>query len=197
MKILAINGSYRKEGFSNAALEYVKERAEAMGAEFERIDLTEKSNIAFCTNCRECMQKGGQKLGRCRISDDMGDIVEKIEAGDRYIFISPTNFFTVTAIFKRFTERLCIYGYWPWGAKAPECRRAIVNKKALCITSAAMPSCMAVFFISSLRVLKTAALTIGAKPLKLYFMVKTRTDKYELSDNEKRSFDKKLKQLLA
>ncbi len=198
MKILAINGSYREDGFSNAFLIEAQSYFESCGAVFERVDLAAKPNISFCLNCRSCMQSGGGELGECVIEDGMGEIVEKIEAADAYIFISPTNFFTVTAIFKRFLERLSVYGYWPWESKAPRFRRENCNKSALCVTSAAMPWIISIFFVSSLRILKVAASTVGAKkPRALFFQARNERGNYILSAKEKRTAKQALSKLYA
>jgi len=62
-----------------------------------------------------------------------------IEAADAYILAAPTNFSSVTALFKRFAERLAVYGYWPWGKHAPVFRKAKLPKKpAIIISSSGM-----------------------------------------------------------
>jgi multimeric flavodoxin WrbA len=43
----------------------------------------------------------------------MATLVERIEAADAYVFAAPTNFNSLSAVFKRLMERLAVYGYWP------------------------------------------------------------------------------------
>ena len=43
----------------------------------------------------------------------MRELVAKIEAADAFILASPTNVYAVTALFKRFMERLVVYAYGP------------------------------------------------------------------------------------
>jgi len=47
----------------------------------------------------------------------------------------PFNFYSVTAIFKRFMERLVVYAYWPWRSHAPKLRRKKATKRAILIGS--------------------------------------------------------------
>ena len=95
--------------------------------------------IEFCRNCRECTQLPGVAPGACVLDDGMRDLVAKIEAADAYILASPTNVYAVTALFKRFMERLIVYAYWPWGAAAPKLRKKLATKRAIAITSSAAP----------------------------------------------------------
>lgn len=77
----------------------------------------------------------------------MEHIVQRIEKADAFVLASPTNLGSVTAIFKRFMERLAVYAYWPWGAPSPKHRKDSVakkdSKKALLVTSSAAPGIIA------------------------------------------------------
>jgi len=100
----------------------------------------------------------------------MSDILNKIESADGFILASPTNFGSVTALFKRFMERLVPYGYWPWGKMAPDFRKkGICHKKAVLISSSAAPSLFGRLFFSSRKQLATTAETIGAKAIGIQF----------------------------
>ena len=107
-KIVGIVGSYRKDGIIDSAVTNALEGARASGAETVKIYLTEK-NIEFCNNCRTCTQQPGDKRGSCVYDDDMEDILRQIDEADGYVLGSPVNFGTVTAITKRFMERLVVY----------------------------------------------------------------------------------------
>lgn len=162
-KILAINGSYRDGGITDQAVAKVLERLEVLGAEIEHIKLRE-FQIEFCRNCRQCMQQPGDAPGTCVLHDGMAELVQKIEAADAYILAAPTNFSSVTALFKRFAERLAVYGYWPWGKAAPVFRKAKMAKKpAIIISSCAAPGLMGRLTYNTNKSLKIAADTIGAK----------------------------------
>jgi multimeric flavodoxin WrbA len=41
----------------------------------------------------------------------MATLTQKIETADGIVLASPTNFYTVAALFKRFMERLVVYAY--------------------------------------------------------------------------------------
>ena len=162
-KVLAINGSYRDGGVTDQAVGNVIESLEALGAEVEHVRLREFP-IEFCRNCRECMQQSGDVPGKCVLHDGMAELIDKIEAADAYVLAAPTNFSSVTAIFKRFAERLAPYGYWPWGTAAPVLRKSKMSKKpAIIISSCAAPGIMGRLSYNTNKSLRIAADTIGAK----------------------------------
>jgi multimeric flavodoxin WrbA len=162
-KILAINGSYRNGGVTDKAVSGVLEELQTRAAEVEQIKLRDYP-IEFCLNCRECMQQPGDAPGRCVHNDGMAELVRKIEDADGYVLAAPTNFSSVTALFKRFSERLAVYGYWPWGKPAPVFRRAKMAKKpVILISSCAAPSLLGRLTYGTNRNLKVAAKTMGGK----------------------------------
>ena len=162
-KILAINGSYRDGGGTVQAVEEVLDYLRSLDADVEHIKLREHP-IEFCMNCRQCMQQPGDAPGQCVLSDGMAELVEKIEAADAYVFAAPTNFSSITALFKRFAERLAVYGYWPWGKAAPVFRRAKMPKKpAVIISSCAAPGLLGRLTYVTNKSLRITAKTIGAR----------------------------------
>jgi multimeric flavodoxin WrbA len=163
-RLLAIDGSYRPDGIIDQAVAAAVDAAISAGAEVEVVHLRDYP-IEFCRNCRECTQQAGESPGRCVQNDGMQSLVDRIEAADGYILASPTNFYSVTAVFKRFMERLAVYAYWPWGAPAPKFRKAHASKKAVLIASCAAPGLMGRLFYTTLNQLKMTAKTIGAKPV--------------------------------
>ncbi len=168
-RILVINGSYRDDGITDQAVDVAVQTLKIAGARTEVINLREYP-LEFCHNCRECTLQPGSAPGRCVIDDGMNDLVARIEASDGYILAAPTNFNTVTAVFKRFMERLVVYAYWPWDRPTPDFRKAGVAKKpALLISSSAAPGFLGRWLFSSLRQLRAAARTIGARPVGTLF----------------------------
>ena len=170
-KIIAITGSYRKDGTIERAVDAILQAAAEKGAETERIRLIE-SRIEFCRNCRKCTQLEGLQRGACVQPDDMDDILKKIEAADGLVLASPVNFFGVTAVTQRFMERLVCYAYWPWGKPGPITRVKDRGIKAVLVTSSAMPAALGRIFTRSLGGLKRAAQTLGAKPAGTLFIGK-------------------------
>ena len=162
-KILAINGSYRDGGVTDQAVDGVLAELQAMDAEVEHVKLRDHP-IEFCLNCRECMQQPGNAPGRCVLNDGMAELVHKIEDADGFVLAAPTNFSSVTALFKRFSERLAVYGYWPWGKPAPEFRKAQLRKKpAVIVSSCAAPGILGRLAFVTNRNLRVAAKTVGGK----------------------------------
>jgi multimeric flavodoxin WrbA len=148
--------------------------------ETEKIYLIDR-HIEFCKNCRKCTQEEGLERGACVQKDDMDAILKKIEEAGGIVIGSPVNFGGVTAVTQRFIERLVCYGYWPWGKPGPALRVKDRGKKAVVVTSSAMPSVMGRVFTSTLRSLKKAAATLGAKTIgSLYIGMAALKEKQEL-----------------
>lgn len=161
-RILAINGSYRDDGVTDQTVDAMVQAVTAAGADVEVILLRDYP-IEFCLNCRECTQQPGNAPGECVQHDGMQALVDKIEQADAYILASPTNFGSVTAIFKRFMERLVVYAYWPWDMNVPRFRKAkLPQKKAVLVSSCAAPGILGRWFYGTRKQLKMTAKTIGA-----------------------------------
>ena len=168
-RILAVNGSYRDNGAIDQAVAKATLAAGQAGASAEVVKLRDFP-IEFCRNCRQCAQTPGKAPGQCVQQDRMQELIEKIEAADGYILASPTNFSSVTALYKRFMERLVVYGYWPFGTAAPQMRRKATGKRAILIASCAAPGLLGRFSYTTLKQLKITAKTIGAKPVGSLFI---------------------------
>ena len=168
-KILVINGSYRDDGITDQAINIAVQHLTGTGASVVTILLREYP-IQFCLNCRECTQTPGSTPGECVQADGMQTLVDKIEQADGFILAAPTNFGSVTAIFKRFMERLVVYAYWPWDQKYPQFRKIKEpKKKALLISSSAAPGIFGRWLYGSSKQLKMVAQTIGAKSVGTLF----------------------------
>ncbi len=169
-KILAINGSYQDNGITDQAVHEIARALVSAGAEVEIILLREYP-IEFCLNCRECTQQTGDSPGKCVQHDGMEELVNKIEQADGYILASPTNFGSVTAIYKRFMERLIVYAYWPWDMNAPKLRKENVPKKrAILVSSCAAPEIIGRLMYGTHKQLKKTAQIIGADTVGTLFI---------------------------
>lgn len=164
MKVLAILGSYRQGQTIDQAAKVMLQAANAKGARVETVQLRDQ-HIAFCTNCRACMQQPGTAPGDCPLQDEMPGLIFKIMTADRLILASPINCGTVTAIYKRFMERSVVFGYWPWGQKSPQRRQKNMTKKAVLLTSSAAPRLLTWLFSDGLKRLRGSATLLGAKPV--------------------------------
>jgi len=169
MKVTAIVGTYRKAGIIAQAVEELLAAARASGAETDTVFLMDK-HIEFCRNCRTCTQSSGPERGRCPIQDDMDAVLRNLEEADAIIFASPMNFGTVTAVMKRFIERMICYGYWPWGSMAPKNRIREKKKRAVVVTAAAAPAFVYWFTSQIVGLMKTAAGLLGAKTVGVLFI---------------------------
>lgn len=169
-KVVGIVGSYRKGHIIDGAVSVILEGAESSGAQTQKIYLLDK-HIELCDNCRVCTQQPDVTRGKCTRDDDMEAILHELDAADGIVLGSPVNFFTVTALMKRFIERLVGFAYWPWGQAAPKLRIKQPTKKAVIITSSACPAFIArILMPNALTVMKSAAKGLGAKVVsKLYF----------------------------
>ena len=135
------------------------------GAHVDCIELRDYP-IEFCLNCRSCTQQPGDTPGECVHLDVMSTLVEQIERAEAYVLASPTNLGSVTAVFKRFMERLVVYAYWPWDQPYPVYRKAKTRqKKALLISSSAAPGLIGRWFFQSIKQLRMTAKIIGARPV--------------------------------
>lgn len=172
IKVVGIVGSYRKGKTIDSAVSAVLEGAKAKGAETKKIYLIDE-HVEFCTNCRSCAQeKVEARRSKCIHNDDMDGILADVDEAEAVVLGSPINLGNVTAIMKRFIERLAPYFYWPWGgAVAPVYRIKKADKKAVTVTSSACPAFLGrILMPGALSVMKKAARIMGAKVVKsLYF----------------------------
>ena len=168
-KILAIVGSYRKGGTIDTAVDAILAAAAEKGAQTGKIYLLDK-RIEFCTNCRCCTQAPGPQRGRCVQHDDMEGLLAAIEGADGLVIAAPVNYFNLNALTRRFMERLVGCAYWPWGGHGPQFRTKERTKKAVLVTSTAMPAIMGRLFTGAVRALKLIAQSLGAKPVATLFI---------------------------
>ena len=164
MKVIAIVGTYRKGGVIDNTVDEILAAASEEGAETEKIYLLDK-HTEFCNNCRQCTQKEGPQRGECPINDDMTAILDSIERSQAIVLASPMNFWTVTAIMKRFIERLVCYAYWPWGKTGPKMRNTRKDKRAVVVYSSAAPAIIARLLTRITGLLKSAAGLLGARTI--------------------------------
>ncbi|MBN2143449.1 MAG: flavodoxin family protein [Candidatus Aureabacteria bacterium] len=175
-KVLGIIGSYRKGGTIDLLVTEVLAAAQEDGADVEKIYLTDKQ-IEFCNNCRICTQEAGDEPGICIHKDDMAGIMEEWKKADGIVIGSPVNFYNITAVTRRFMERLIGFAYWPWGKHGPQMRIKPGKKKAVVVTASAMPVFIGYFFTGALRALKMIATTMGAKPVASVYIGMTAQEK--------------------
>jgi len=116
------------------------------------------------------MQEDGPIRGKCPIEDEMGAILDTLERSDAIVLASPTNFGTVTAIMKRFMERLACYACWPWGVPAPQFRIRKKSKPVALVASSAAPAFIARLATPMVGLLKKAAGVMGGRTIGVLFI---------------------------
>jgi multimeric flavodoxin WrbA len=163
-KVTALVGSYRRGGIIDQTTDEILLGAREAGAETEKIVLLDK-RIEFCTNCRACTQQPSERRGECVIADDMKEILDILDSSDALILATPLNYWTVSAVFKRFIERTVCYAYWPWGKHAPAMRSKKLDKVAVVVVSSAAPSFLVGLMSNIVRLMKSYAKALGAKPI--------------------------------
>lgn len=181
-RVVAVVGSYRAGGATESAVEAVLEGARAWGAETRIFHLREQ-HIEFCKNCRGCTQTPGADRAPCAQEDDLESILREIEAADAVVLASPVNYYNVTAIFRRFLERLLGFTYWPWGQNGPKLRTEAQPRKAVLVASAGMPGFLIPLATGAPRALRVAAGMMGARPTDtLWIGLTSGEPKYKLSE---------------
>jgi len=163
-RVVAVVGSYRRGGATDIAVEAILGGARAKGAVTQTFRLKEQ-HIEFCNNCRACTQLPGEARCRCGQEDDLEQILTAIEASDAVVLASPVNYYNVTAIFRRFLERLLGYVYWPWGKIAPKPRSKQQPRKAVLVATSAAPGFLIPLATGAARALRVTARLLGAKPV--------------------------------
>jgi multimeric flavodoxin WrbA len=96
MKLLAVNGSPRKNKNTARLLEQVVAGAGEKGAETELVHLRDL-RYTGCISCFECKRIGGPSYGRCVLKDDLRPILDKAHEADVLVLGSPFYICTETA----------------------------------------------------------------------------------------------------
>ncbi len=102
MKVVAFNGSPRKDGNTSILINHVLRKMEEAGIESEKINVAGQINRG-CTACMKCRENLNK---RCVFDDDIvNDCLEKMIEADGIIIGSPTYFASVTAETKALIDR--------------------------------------------------------------------------------------------
>lgn len=100
-KVLAIQGSYRKNGKTSTMLKAAVEEAKGLGHEVTELNLFDKK-IDFCKGCGKC-----ESTRQCVFkNDDIGEITELIKDTDVIILATPVYWGNMPAIVKNLFDRL-------------------------------------------------------------------------------------------
>ena len=102
MKVVAFNGSPRKDGNTAILLNYVLKELSAEGIETELVQLAGKKIIG-CRGCYKCWER---KDARCAVENDiLNECIEKMLDADGILMGSPVYYGDITAEMKALLDR--------------------------------------------------------------------------------------------
>ena len=101
MKVLAINGSARRDGNTAILIDTLFKELQAEGIDTEMVQLAGK-DIRGCAACYKCFDAKNQ---RCVVDDAVNECIEKMLDADGIILASPTYFADVSSEMKALIDR--------------------------------------------------------------------------------------------
>lgn len=115
MKVIAFNGSPRKNRNTAGLLAKALAGAASKGADTEFIHLYEH-DYKGCISCFACKLTGGKSHGRCAVKDGLTPLLEKAHNADVLILGTPFYFCAETGMMRSFMERLW-FQYHPYTSR--------------------------------------------------------------------------------
>jgi multimeric flavodoxin WrbA len=103
MRVVAFNGSSRKDGNTALLVRHVFAELEAEGIETELVQLAHK-RFAGCTACLKCAETLDNRCSGLK-DDGLNECIEKMLAAEGIIIASPTYFANCTATTQALMER--------------------------------------------------------------------------------------------
>lgn len=101
MKVVAFNGSPRKEGNTYHAINIASEELKKEGIEVEIIHVGNKV-IRGCLACNGCVKNRNE---RCVIDDEVNEWIQKMKEADGIILGSPVHYSAIAGTMKSFLDR--------------------------------------------------------------------------------------------
>lgn len=105
MKVIAVNGSPRRNRNTATLLQKALDGAKSIGAETELIHLYDLS-FKGCTSCFACKRKDSKFVGHCAMRDGLSDCLEDILKCDVLLLGSPVYLNRLSGEMSCFLERL-------------------------------------------------------------------------------------------
>lgn len=105
MKVIAVNGSPRKNKNTATLLQKALDGAQSIGAETELIHLYDLQ-FKGCTSCFACKRKNSKFVGHCAMKDDLSYCLEKVLECDVLLLGSPVYLNRISGEMSCFLERL-------------------------------------------------------------------------------------------
>lgn len=101
MKVVAFNGSPKKEGNTYTAIRIVADRLEAAGIDVEIVHVGNKV-IRGCLACNHCAKTRDEK---CIVDDEVNNWLQLMKEADGIIIGSPTHYSAIAGTMKSFLDR--------------------------------------------------------------------------------------------
>ncbi len=101
-KVTAFVGSARQRHTYNAVRQFLGSLQSFGDVEYEIVMLSD-SNLEICRGCMLCLDRGEEL---CPFKDDRDMLIEKMMISDGVVFATPNYSFQVSAIMKKFLDRL-------------------------------------------------------------------------------------------
>ncbi|MBN1347532.1 MAG: flavodoxin family protein [Phycisphaerae bacterium] len=134
MKILAIQGSPRPEGHTQAVLDIVLDAAAQAGASTEVIQLSEYHDLSGCIECFACQQT--PDAPGCVVEDDMQDVLHRLLGADVIVLATPVFCWSPSWYLKMMMDRCyCLFKFR--GPNQVEC--LLEGKKLAAVISSGGP----------------------------------------------------------
>ena len=110
MNILALQGSPRREGNTQAVLDIVLQAAQQAGAETELVELSQLERLSGCIECKACKERPDEP--GCALDDDMQDVLGKALESDVVVWATPVFCWSPTWLMKMAMDRFyCMFKY--------------------------------------------------------------------------------------
>ncbi len=104
MKVIAINGSPRKNWNTDTLLKKALDGAASAGAETEMVYLYDLK-FRGCVSCLACKLQKEPRPNRCVLRDDLTAVLDRVHEADAVILGSPIYFSEITGEARSFLER--------------------------------------------------------------------------------------------
>ncbi len=110
MKILAIQGSPRRDGNTQAVLDLVLAAAGQTGAETDVVHLAEMKNLSGCIECKACQKTRDQPA--CALNDDMQAVYARVLDSDLLVWATPVFCWSPSWLSKMAMDRIyCMFKF--------------------------------------------------------------------------------------
>ena len=110
MKIIALQGSPRPKGNTQALLEIALEAAAGAGAQVEVVQLSELTDLTGCRECFGC-QSNPDEPG-CLVEDDMQPLLARILAANVLVLATPVFCWSASWLLKMAVDRMyCMFKF--------------------------------------------------------------------------------------